>query len=113
MDFIRSKWGLPIRDIWFKNSDKKGFSLLNIDYNFGGIVAPEKFKVYFEENVFNNLNLCHKDNLSIIMTYTYFYCENNEKVINNLKNLFPIIKMKNKILKTSFLFDYKLDYILI
>ena len=34
MDFIRSKWGLPIRDIWFKNSDKKGFSLLNIDYNF-------------------------------------------------------------------------------
>ena len=78
---------------------------VSLDYNFGGIVAPEKFKVYFEENVFNNLNLCHKDNLSIIMTYTYFYCENNEKVINNLKNLFPIIKMKNKILNDSFIIN--------
>jgi hypothetical protein len=78
---------------------------VSLDYNFGGIVAPEKFKIYFEENVFNNINSCHKDNISIMMKYSYYYCDNNDNVINNIKNLFPKIKMKNKILNDSFIIN--------
>ena len=63
---------------------------VNIDYNFGGIAAPEQFKIYFEENIFNNYNFCHKDNVSIIS-----------------KKIFPIIKMENKILNQSFIIDIK------
>ncbi len=34
MDFIRRKWGIPIRDIWFEDSrESKGFSMINIAYN--------------------------------------------------------------------------------
>ena len=80
---------------------------VNIDYNFGGIAAPEQFKIYFDENIFNNYNFCHKDNVSIISTYAFYYCDNNENVINNLKKIFPIIKMENKILNQSFIIDIK------
>lgn len=35
MDFIRKKFGISVRDIWFKKSNEiTGFSLLNIAYNF-------------------------------------------------------------------------------
>ena len=78
---------------------------VNIDYNFGGISAPEKFKKYFEENIFNNINFCHKDNVSIISAYSFYYCDNNENAINNLNKIFPKIKMENKILNQSFIID--------
>lgn len=34
MDFIRTKWGIPIRDMWFKDThEAKGHNLLSIAYN--------------------------------------------------------------------------------
>ena len=85
--------------------DYKENFYVNIDYNFGGIAAPEQFRIYFEENVFNNLNFCHKDNVSIISTYAFYYCDKNENIINNLKKIFPVIKMENKILNQNFIID--------
>lgn len=76
---------------------------VNLNYNFGGIVSPEKFLSYFEEYIFNNLNFCYKDTISIISSYIFYYCENNENNINELKKKFPIIKFENKILNTSFI----------
>ncbi len=43
MDFIRTKFGLPIRDIWFNNThEAKGFSFINIAYNFYEPIAEVK-----------------------------------------------------------------------
>lgn len=34
MDYIRKKWGVPIRDVWFEDShEEKGVNLINIYYN--------------------------------------------------------------------------------
>ena len=76
---------------------------VNLDYNFGGIIAPEKMGLYFENNVFNNLKFCHKEALSRISNNIFYYCDNSEDNINQIKNFFPEIKFLNKILNSSFI----------
>ena len=76
---------------------------VRLDYNFGGIIAPKKLGLFFEENIFNNLEFCHKDTLNRISTNTFYYCDKNENNINQIKKIFPIIKFENKILNSSFL----------
>ena len=78
---------------------------VNLDYNFGGIILPDKFKLYFEDNIFSDKNLCHKDNLTRIFKDTFYYCNNDENTINYLKNTFPIIKLENKLLNSSFVIN--------
>ena len=79
---------------------------VRLDYNFGGIIAPKKFGLFFEENIFNNLEFCHKDTLNRISTNTFYYCDKNENNINQIKKIFPIIKFENKILNSSFLVNF-------
>lgn len=44
MDFIRKKWGIPIRDIWFNYShNTKSFSLFNIAYNLYNPLSEKCF----------------------------------------------------------------------
>ena len=76
---------------------------VRLDYNFGGIIAPKKLGLFFEENIFNNLEFCHKDTLNRISTNTFYYCDKNENNINQIKKIFPIIKFENKILNSSFI----------
>ena len=78
---------------------------VRLDYNFGGIIAPKKFGLFFEENIFNNLEFCHKDTLNRISTNTFYYCDKNENNINQIKKIFPIIKFENKILNSSFVIN--------
>ena len=78
---------------------------VNLDYNFGGIILPDKFKLYFEDNIFSDKNLCHKDNVTLIFKDTFYYCNNDENTINYLKNTFPIIKLENKLLNSSFVIN--------
>ena len=78
---------------------------VRLDYNFGGIIAPKKLGLFFEENIFNNLEFCHKDTLNRISTNTFYYCDNNENNINQIKKIFPIIKFENKILNSSFVIN--------
>ncbi|WP_149170470.1 hypothetical protein [Selenomonas ruminis] len=43
MDFIRKKWGVPIRDIWFTNTHEAvDFSFINIAYNFYKPIVDER-----------------------------------------------------------------------
>ena len=85
------------------NLDKSVFVYL--DYNFGGIIAPKKLELFFEKNIYNNLDFCHKDTLKRISTSTFYYCDNNENNINQIKKIFPIIKFENKILNSSFIIN--------
>ena len=78
---------------------------VRLDYNFGGIIAPKKLGLFFEENIFNNLEFCHKDTLNRISTNTFYYCDKNENNINQIKKIFPIIKFENKILNSSFVIN--------
>ena len=78
---------------------------VKLDYNFGGIKIPEKLKIYFENNVFKNLNFCNKEKLSLISNNIFYYCYNNENTINKLKNYFPKIKLDSKILNNSFIIN--------
>ena len=78
---------------------------MRLDYNFGGIIAPKKLGLFFEENIFNNLEFCHKDTLNRISTNTFYYCDKNENNINQIKKIFPIIKFENKILNSSFVIN--------
>ena len=105
MDFIREKWGIPIRDIWFKKSHETvGFSLLNIFYNFyetlddcDGIalkkwqsktfvsdisVSPEEIQAKFKSKVRNEIRRAIKEGI----TTKVFYAAELEKndIIDNL-----------------------------
>ena len=57
---------------------------VTLDYNFGGIIAPEKMGLYFENNIFNNLKFCHKEVVSRISTNIFYYCDNSEDNMNLL-----------------------------
>ena len=72
-----------------------------LDYNFGGILAPEEALKYFEKNVFND-NICYKDTINRISTNIFFYCQNNRNVFDKLKQKFPLIKFESKVLNNSF-----------
>ena len=78
---------------------------VTLDYNFGGIIAPEKMGLYFENNIFNNLKFCHKEVLSRISTNIFYYCDNSEENIKQIKKIFPKIKFVNKILNSSFIIN--------
>lgn len=92
MDFIRGKWGLPIRDIWFKKShEATEFSLLNIAYNFyeslddwNGItikkwqsktfisdisVSPEEMQTKFKSKVRNEIRRAIKEGITTKLFY--------------------------------------------
>ena len=90
-----------INDINFGND------IINIrlDYNFGGIFAPEQLRLYLEEKIFNNNNFCHKETVNRISKNIIYYCENNENEINKIKKNFPTIKFESKILNTSFIIN--------
>jgi len=79
--------------------------IVELDYNFGGILAPGKFKPYFEKNVFNQTKYCKRDAVNRIFNNYFYYCENNENTINELKKLFPLIKFENKILSSTFIIN--------
>jgi len=75
---------------------------VNLNYNFQGIKVPEKIGIYLEKNIFNSLDFCHKDKVSLITTNIFYYCDNHKDKINQLKKIFPIIKLENKILNSTF-----------
>jgi hypothetical protein len=78
---------------------------VNLDYNFGGIILPDKFRLYFEENIFMNKDLCYKSKVSRIFKDIFYYCNNDDNTINYLKRIFPIIKLENKLLNSSFIIN--------
>lgn len=90
MDFIRTKWGLPIRDIWFTNThEAKGFSFINIEYNFYEPIAegdgitlkkwqsqtlvsdiaktPEEILANFKSKVRNEIRRAEKEGIKTTM----------------------------------------------
>ena len=75
---------------------------VNLNYNFQGIKVPEKIGIYLEKNIFNSLDFCHKDKVSLITINIFYYCDNHKDKINQLKKIFPIIKLENKILNSTF-----------
>ena len=77
---------------------------IKLDYIFGGILAPEQFRIYLENKIFNN-NFCYKETVDRISKNTFYYCQNNQNTIDKLKKSFPLIKFESKILNSSFIID--------
>ena len=77
---------------------------IKLDYIFGGILAPEQFRIYLENKIFNN-NFCYKETVDRISKNIFYYCQNNQNTIDKLKKSFPIIKFESKILNSSFKID--------
>ena len=81
-----------------------GNNIINVrlDYDFGGILAPIEIMNYLDEKIFKNNNLCYKEEVLRITKNIFYYCQNNNNMVNKLKKSFPIIKFENKILNSSF-----------
>ena len=77
---------------------------IKLGYIFGGILAPEQFRIYLENKIFNN-NFCYKETVDRISKNIFYYCQNNQNTIDKLKKSFPIIKFESKILNSSFKID--------
>ena len=86
-----------------KINEDLGYGVINVrlDYNFGGILAPEYLMKYLDEKIFNN-NFCCKEIVSRISQNFFYHCDYDKNKINQIKKLFPIIKFENKILNNSF-----------
>ncbi len=100
MDFIRTKWGIPVRDMWFKETcEVKGNSLLSIAYNLyeplssvEGIilkkwnsqtfvsdisVSPEEMQAKFKSKVRNEIRRAIKEGITVKLFYPTELQENN------------------------------------
>ena len=82
------------------------------DYNFGLIIAIEKFKKAIDDNFFNSLmssDICKSENISFNNSiFTVYSCE--EKTFVNKINSFPKIVFNKKDIGKDFIFDFELDY---
>jgi len=104
VDFIRTKWGIPVRDIWFKEScGAEGKSLLSIAYNLyeplsnaTGIalkkwhsqtfvsdisVSPEEIQAKFKSKVRNEIRRAIKEGITTSLHYSA-ELKNNDIIVD-------------------------------
>ena len=92
-----------INDLIFNNSLDLN---IEIDYDNGGIKAPEKVKIYLE-NIYKDYisnKECFFDyfNITNITKYSFFYCKNNENILSNIKKSFPGFNFRSNNLEFNF-----------
>ena len=70
------------------------YYVTKFDYNFGGILIPEYFKVYLEEKIFDTYikeGNCFREKTAAGNTPYFFYCKNEKIIIKNIKDKIPTI----------------------
>ena len=77
---------------------------VELDYNFGGIQAPNRFltyfKNYFEEYI--SKNECFYDSFYISSKKYFFYCKNDKNLISKIKQNFPGFNLLHRRLNFNF-----------
>ena len=121
------KWNLEFDEIFFriKNENEEEDDILvndiyqyyilnttlygEIKHNLGVIIGTVEYKKLIDENFFNyylEKNICHKEKQLITVhndekiNYTYYYCENNNKIFDKKK--FPTLYLNQLNLKYIF-----------
>ena len=105
-----------VKNIIFNDSKELN---IEIDYNSGGIEAPNKVKIYLEQifKEYISREECYMDSFNITNIKTFFYCKNKEEIISNIKNIFPTFYFKSNNFDYNFnigfddLFIKEKDYI--
>jgi len=96
--------------------DKKSINITQgtyskFDYNFGLIIAIEKFKKAIDDNFFNSLmksNICKDENITFNNSiFTVYSCE--EKTFADKIKTFPKIVFSKNDKSDDFIFDFELD----
>lgn len=81
------------------------YYVTKFDYNFGGILIPEYYNTYLEEQVFNSYisaGNCFKEKSQTEYSPYFFYCKNEKSVIKKIKAKIPTIIFYQDHLKYNF-----------
>ena len=94
-----------IANILFNDSNELNIEL---DYNSGGIEAPNKVKIYLEEifKEYISKEECFFDSFNITNIKSFFYCKNNENILSNIKKNFPGFAFKSIDFDYNFIIDF-------
>ena len=89
-----------------ENIKDKKYLYVELDYNFGGIVGPNYIEFYLDNTIFPKDNICKKNKFLLeSKVYFFYYCKNDNSIIQKIKNNFPKISFVNIQFNYNFTID--------